>query len=54
MATVAELIKLRDEIEAALDEAIKRERDDVLADVRRKIRDYNLTNAELRAAYVCQ
>jgi hypothetical protein len=48
MATVEELLKQKQEIEAALEEAMKREREDVVRDVRKKIKDYNITATELR------
>lgn len=48
MSTVEELLKQKQQIEAALEEAMKRERDDVVRDVRKKIKDYNITATELR------
>jgi hypothetical protein len=48
MATFEELLKQKQEIEAALEEAMKREREDVVRDVRKKIKDYNITATELR------
>jgi hypothetical protein len=48
MATVEELLKQKQEIEVALEEAMKREREDVVRDVRKKIKDYTITATELR------
>ena len=48
MATVEELLKQKEELEAAIAEAMKAEREEVVKDVRKKIKDYNITATELR------